>query len=535
MKNIKKISLVLFIAILHNLFLASCTDKNTENNANNKNNTITSFTSDITDNILAVQPAVSAFTYEGDFVTAFQNPERGYHTGVNITGSTDFQNVNNMGLTVVISNIPMFTYYNLTSANPWNDNITENLPEALLNDLQKGLDAVREAGLKVILRPEYGIDWAAPVCEHWDIVVSHLKQIDEIISKNADVVMGIEAGVLGPWGEWHSYGIYTDSNSIKGAAYRYQLVKLLLDTTPDSIPVMIRDPRFIKEIFYISENPQLINLGGQDSLTTAQLDRIGFHNDGFVSTQDDYGTYAAYSVWWGVQSGLMTSNSTQNQEQRKWVDDMRTSIGSNIMMRGESPWEPTLTEPYEKSVPPLTVLTEMANVHTTTISADWNPQHIQLWKDTIVPASGIGEPEESVYDRLDRRMGYRLRLTEAEFTTAAAAGGEFKIKADIINDGYAGIVNARPAFIVFNDGANRYDVPLDNVDVRLWMPGKNTLDTSFSLPSDMVKGMYTVALWLPDAAETLRRRSDYSVRFADKNIWDVRNGYNKLGELVIIS
>jgi len=59
------------------------------------------------------------------------------------------------------------------------------------------------------------------------------------------------------------------------------------------------------------------------------------------------------------------------------------------------------------------------------------------------------------------------------------------------------------------------------------------LNESFILPNDMPKGTYTIALWLPDTAENLHARSEYSVRFANKNTWDTKNGYNKLGELIV--
>ena len=477
----------------------------------------------------------SKFTYEGDFSETFLNPERGFHKQIVITRKNDFSFVKDLGSTVVRSYIPIYSYLNMTKENPWNEDVKEKLPDKLLEDLQTCFDAIRKAGLKIILRPAYAWNWTPPVVEHWDSVIKHhIAQINDVVSQNADVVMALEAGIIGPWGEWHSDGIYTDPKSQKGADFRYELFKYILDTTPDGIPIRSRYPYFIKEILYLTANPP----ENQTALTQSQTDRIAYHDDSFMADINDWGSYNARNVWWGKFSGLETNRIT-NDMFRTWMYDIRTSFGGNILMGGETEWakadsvEHRSTVEHEKSIPPLRVLTEMANLHTTEISADYNPKHVNLWKETNVPASDIGEPAESVYDRINRRMGYRLRLTEAEMTTTEKAGGVFEISARIVNDGYAGIVKERPAYIVLDGGKNRYDMLLDGVDVRLWLSGFNSLEASFTIPKNIPKGVYTVAIWLPDAAENLRSRPEYSVRFANKNVWNHKTGYNKLGEIVI--
>jgi hypothetical protein len=164
------------------------------------------------------------------------------------------------------------------------------------------------------------------------------------------------------------------------------------------------------------------------------------------------------------------------------------------------------------------------------INRGWNIRHIQLWKSARLRASG-SDPAESAYTRLDRKLGYRLRLDAAEFTSTAKRGDPFDIRAVIYNDGYAGIIRARPVFVVFDDGVNRYDIELTDVDVRTWRSGENRLDASVKLPADMEPGKYAVALWLPDYYENLRGWPEYSVRFANKGIWHESKGYNYLGTI----
>ena len=522
----KKISVVLFIALMPNLFFTACA--NTNSNPENIENTPDNST--LADNISenSNQPAVAKFIYEGDFSSAFSNPERGYYKRADVTKSSDFSYVSDLNITIVHSYIPIYNYLNLTKENPWNENITEKLPAVLLENLQTGLDAIRNAGLKVILRPAYAWDWTPPIAEHWNIIQNHLAQINNIISKNADIVMGLETGVLGPWGEWHSDGIYTDANSQKGADFRYELFKYILDITPDNLPVMLRYPYFIKEMRYLGVNPP----ESQNNMTETQLYRIGYHDDSFMTDENDWGSYNPRQVWWGKLNGLK-SNNISNAMFRQWMKDEMYNSNGGMMMGGETEWDDKATLKHENSIAPLRVLQEMSDMQTTYMSTDYNPKHIDLWRETNIPASDKGEPAETVYERIERRLGYRLRLIDAEFTTSQTAGGEFKIDFTIINDGFAGIIKGRPLYVVFDDGANRYDIFLYNTNVYCLTSEENKINAVFELPEEMQKGVYTVALWLPDPAENLHARPEYSVRFANKNVWDNKKGYNKLGEIVV--
>ena len=541
----KTISLILFAALFSNLLLAACTDRDPAETDLSSGGPADASEDERFASIS--EPAVSEFLYEGDFSESFSNPERGWNKRVQVTKTRDFTPHREAGISVLHSYVEIYDYLGLSAGDPWSEDITGKLPEALLEDLQAGLDAVREAGLKIILNPGYAWSWSPPIIENWELIKEHIRQLCAVISKNADVVIAFEAGVIGRWGEWHiteeNPGIYEtnahiyETKSKEGAYFRYELVKLILDSLPDSVLLSLRYPVFIMEMKYLAANPP----EGQQALSAAQIDRLGFHNNSFMVEPGDWGSYSTYgqSVWWAKESGWAKSNIPANDEVRGWMYGWRTSSGGNMMMGGEVEWseatdwgfEGTLL--YEQSLPPLRVLSDLADLHTTHMSTDYNPIHIELWRETALPPSELGEPEENVYGRMGRKLGYRLRLVRAEFTTAQLPGGEFKMSAGIANDGYAAIVRARPAFVVLDDGNNRCDIPLDEIDTRLWMPGEHTLEIAFALPADMPKGIYDVALWLPDMSENLRMRPAYSVRFANKNMWDEKKGYNKLGELII--
>ncbi len=143
------------------------------------------------------------------------------------------------------------------------------LPQAWLDNLSTGLAAVRAAGLKIILRPAYL--WGTPnttaVTE--STLLSHMAQLYPIISANSDIVLSLQAGWLGEYGEWHHSNInYTDGTDRASADSRYRILKAILDATPSTLPLEIRTPIFLREFL------SLPALAGSPSLTQADRDGL---------------------------------------------------------------------------------------------------------------------------------------------------------------------------------------------------------------------------------------------------------------------
>jgi len=177
---------------------------------------------------------------------------------------------------------------------------------------------------------------------------------------------------------------------------------------------------------------------------------------------------------------------------------------------------------------------EMALTNWTEININFWEGAIEKWKKRLLPASG-NDPEESEFDRISRKLGYRLRLIDATFPLSAKPGGNYTIEAKLNNDGYASVVKSRPMYLVFDNGTDRYNIELPSTDVRKWVSGSVALSLQMvTLPTDMKAGTYKLALWLPDASINLQSRPEYSIRFANHEMWDAINGYNVLTDSVNI-
>jgi hypothetical protein len=339
--------------------------------------------------------------------------------------------------------------------------------------------------------------------------------------------------------EYASGAPATDIDSPEQGARRYRLVKQWLDHTPDTVSVVIRYAEFLMEIEALAKDPPQ----GMAALTQAQLDRLGLHDDSFASFVLSHtrsgGWQETFRPYWDGYKAY-----DQVEDVAAFAARLETSYGGDALQCGETAWYPDDGAGFGQNDPladteavdagARLALSEAAARKLTMINRGWHVKHLDFWKGVRLPASG-DDPAESAYTRLDRKLGYRLRLDAAELTISAIStesaenGAVFGIRATIYNDGYAGIVRSRPVFVVFDDGVNRYDIELTDVDVRGWRSGENRLDASAALPADMGAGEYTVALWLPDHYENLRGLPEYSARFANKGIWRETKGYNCLG------
>ncbi|WP_168122328.1 DUF4832 domain-containing protein [Paenibacillus sp. HB172176] len=466
--------------------------------------------------------AQSTFAYQADYSAVLANPERGFHNRYEIIDDVSVNDYASSATSIAGFNPDMLDRTFARAKQSGNTLIhsyihldkfkdVDQLPQALLDNLASGLAAIREAGLKIVLRPAY--EWSGTPNVPESRILSHIAELNAVISVNADVVNHLEAGYLGPWGEWHSCS-FCDPFNRQQADTRFRVVKQILATTPVTIPVVIRYPIFIKELM------ELPTPSGTTALTQEEKDRIGFHNDCFLSDSADMGTYDnnSWMGWYYVE------------EKKQWMYDLATSTGANKMVGGE-----TCNSSGSNDSAGSNVQTEMSLLHWTEINEDYAEVNLDIWKNANLAASGH-DPAETAFTRLKRKMGYRLTLDSASFDTSGSPGGTIAFSAELDNDGYAGPIKPRPLFLVFENDNARYEVELSGIDIRLWKSGPVSIPVrNVQLPSAMLPGVYKLALWLPDYYESLRGNPAYSIRLANAGLWDADRGYNVLHEAVVIS
>jgi cysteine-rich repeat protein len=400
------------------------------------------------------------------------NPERGFYHDVDLAGGGDASHVRAEGLTLAYAGVILDAYRD------------QPLDDGFLEAIDAGLGAVRDARVKVVLRFAYNDDGGddAPKAR----ILEHLGQLQPILEKNADVIAVVQAGLIGAWGEWHS-----SSNGLDNPADRAEILHALLDVTPPSRMVQIRTPMFKDEAFPGGPLTEAQAWTGSDQA------RVGHHNDCFLASDSDLGTY------------------------EDPIDDWKAYVAS------DGRFTPVGGETCGIDMPRsdcAAATAEMAAHHWSFLNILYHLGVIGEWQS---PSNG-GAP---CYDDIRRRLGYRVEITAASWSESVAPGGALGVTVTVVNRGYAALYNERPLYVVVGSGADRRAAKLDAVDARSWAPGEEiTINAWLRVPADIAEGQHRLALWLPDDAESIRDLPEYAVALANQSMFDPGTGDNVLTE-----
>jgi hypothetical protein len=160
--------------------------------------------------------------------------------------------------------------------------------------------------------------------------------------------------------------------------------------------------------------------------------------------------------------------------------------------------------------------------------ANFNNRAYQTWK-----ANGC-------YGTIAKKLGYRFSLESAQCPDTCSCGDTLSLILTMKNEGWARPYNPRTFELILrgSQSDNFHAVPFTPPqDIRLWLPGPGEttqLIISTKIPDGIDAGAYDVLLNFPDPAEALRHRPEYSIRLANKNVWEDSTGFNRLGLTVEI-
>jgi len=362
---------------------------------------------------------------------------------------------------------------------------TTPLSQNQLDLIKTDFGRLRDAGLKCVLRFAYtnaqdGTDAS------FAIISEHLDQLKSIIAENADVIAFVQAGFIGAWGEW-----YYTTNNLTTPANRKLVLDKLLETFPKEIKIQVRTPK-IKQDYFGNSTAMGFDVG----YGTTNIARIGFHNDCFMASADDYGTYVNVAV-------------------------------DKAFISNEALFVPTGGETCPPSGVPTASCskaeTEMSLLKWTYLNLDYYGPVLQEWRTN------------NCFTDFERKLGYRLALVSTNVKIEITLNSAFEFNAVLNNVGFAPVYNPKNTFLIFKSVENGtlYKKKL-NFDVRYLTPKLNyQLKESISTVG-IPAGKYELLLKIEDASTRLSDRPEYCIRLANTGLWDSTTGINKLAQTVII-
>jgi len=372
------------------------------------------------------------------------------------------------------------------------------LPATLLGDLAEGFAKARRAGLKVIPRFLYNYPagetaYRSAQDAPLERVVGHIGQLKPVLAANADVIAYLQAGFVGAWGEWH-----TSSNDLTVPASRTRIRDALLGALPPDRFLQLRYPAYL-----MAWAPQPARWRDGSAAS-----RIGVHNDCFLASSTDVGTYS--------------EDAALRRRERQYV----AALARTAPFGGET------CNPADAVNPtPRTncddILREGRQFGLTYL----NHSYYRNLFHTRWEAQGC-------MAQIRRSMGYRFELLRLRHSAAIASGQSGELALTLRNSGWARAFNPRGVQLVLRHRVSGavLRIALASIDPRAWLAGHTSqVRARFAVPGATPAGAYDVLLALPDGAASLAGDVRYSVRPANADDaassqgWDATLGAFRAG------
>lgn len=433
---------------------------------------------------------VVTYTPSNEF---FANPERGfliqtYYTSSNLSSTLSANTVQKNRQNEHIT-LYLHSYY-LT------DYLESDIHPDFLARMERNFQALREGGGKVVLRYSYKSD-DSESAKPWDAtpewMARHIDQLAPYWEEYADVILCLQAGFIGVWGEWYYTSNFPFSPTTdQQFEPRWKVLNQLLEALPDNRQLALRTPAF--KMRYLKMHGEDVSpLSANEAYQPTAKARLCGHNDCFVASTTDYGTYESEA------------------DRAFWAEDTRYTL-----MGGETCAECELSNGSN-------AIKEMEKYHWTYLNRDYHQGVLDSWES------------DGSMNEVKRRLGYRFVLDRATFSVQQAESKTCQVELTIRNIGFAALANARDVELVLvnkNNPTEKYVYP-QPVDPRFWMPGETTMVKLSADMADTMEGTYQVYLNLPDPYPTLHENPRFSIRLANMNMWKDATGYNYLTDITL--
>lgn len=446
---------------------------------------------------LAPVPAPVVFTQFSGTDAEIANPERGFYrwawTDLDQFSKSDGADAYKNGIRIVYTMVRLDGYK------------SSALPASLLSRLRTAFSNARQSGVKVI--PRFVYNYPANETEYRDVtdaslsrVLAHIVQLKPVLQENSDVIAYLQAGFIGAWGEWH-----TSSNGLASSTNRTTIRDALLDAMPKDQFVQFRYPRHLMAWFASAP-------AESSALNGSAASRSGVHNDCFLASATDVGTYS--------------DNASTRTEQRNY-----TMALSKVTPFGGETCNPADEDGAQPRTSCAAILGEGKQFSLTYLNSEYYTEAFHSrWK------------KDGCYAEVQRSMGYRLEFLSTEHAATAAAGAAWPIRIAVRNVGWARPYKPRQLSVFLKHRVSGSVLKLvTSVDPRTWTAG-NTFahDTSVVIPSTAQSGEYDIYLALPDGAAQVNVDPRFAVRPANadnagnRQAWDATLGAFRTGTIVTV-
>ena len=410
----------------------------------------------------------------------------------------------------------------------------------------------------VHLRPTYdGMGWSyrdrydtepegmstVPGFAHLTWIQYHLLQLKPIFHEFEDIIMAVDAGTFGPWGEIHTSTLSRDPKA------NTMLLNTLLDVVPPSRSIMVKAGQVVPWYNATYGTDISYSIGGHLALDDKSIvppppsgspqSRFGIFDDSYergISARDRFlNLVRGQRNFFGGELGGGTHDPS----------DIYTSPPALLYT---SAFYRTAYLCAEWSGGRMKVLEQFPYTNNT-IDVDITFPHS---KKTVAVLYDPVYEGKNVLEYFRDRMGYRFVLREAKVSQRVERNGTLTFEGKLQNVGFGNVVNRKKVSVLLKSkaGAESYRA-LTNLDARDWqtaevgpngeMPDSRATNTdawrdvNFSIAmadfGDVPAGDYDIYLKINDPKEASPDKR--SIQFANRNVWNASLGANLIGATTV--
>jgi Domain of unknown function (DUF4832)/Domain of unknown function (DUF4874) len=359
------------------------------------------------------------------------------------------------------------------------------ISQGQLDRFDRQAEAVGAAGLKMIVRFAYtdsesGDD--APLSR----VQEHLGQLAPYFTKHRDVIEVVQSGFVGAWGEGYYTQNFGNNGVVSEADWnnRKAVVDKLLSVVPADRMVQVRTPTMKRRMY------GTVPVAAAAAYRGTPVARVGHHNDCFLASRTDSGTYQDP----GVEYPYLAADTRY------------------VAMGGET----CMPNPPRSDCP--TALSEMGMFHYSYLNTDHKEAVLDGWA------------RDGCLGQVAQRLGYRFTLLSSSLPTSVTRGTAMPAQISIKNTGWSAPFNPRPMRLVLrNTSTGAVHEVRTPYDPRHWQAGTTVaLNQPITIPTTVPAGTYALLLNFPDPMRDLATRPEYAIQLANTGLWEPATGLNNL-------
>ena len=396
------------------------------------------------------------------------------------------------------------------------------LDEAALSVIRQTLANARANGAQGILRFSYAWDdTIGSEPSDPEMIRTHIRQLGAVLREFPDVVLAVEGGMFGPWGEMNYSGYVKPERSVP-------IMNAWLEELPPSTSLLVRSPCYL--IWHAGTTSAEFDAAVRENrLDYPGANRLGMYNDGYLGSMSDLGT------WHGnppPKSGLSREMGV------RWLETRKGGIpyGGEFGYCGLT-W---VTNNGPLCNPNLNIVEEWYKTHLTYLRDFSDGQSIAKFLSTLPLDSSLtnfpGAPALGEWMGRDLRsfvrahLGYRFVVRSLELSPDG-------LRLAIENTGFNDIHWATIASLLLVSQADTATEPV-RIPIPLDLRNAHSRETTVFSPAlpDIPQGSFDVFL---DVRLDLPRPNGVdapeapSVRLANAGIWDDAVKANRLGSLLV--